>query len=159
MTLGEWTSFATFQSGAEANASQPVLRDKAGKTLYLTDNRGRDKAALQSIDLATGKETPLGEDPFSYVLPAVLVQPRSGRVQTASANFGRLRQDFLDPTIIPDFEYLRTVERGDMGMVSPWGGRSLDDQVWLVCVYGWRADALLHLRPQAPARDVSVYRQ
>lgn len=129
---GEWASFASFQSDLEVGASQPILLDKAGKTLYLTDNRGRDKAALKSIDLASGNETLLAEDPFADILPALLVQPRTGRVQTASAYLGRLRRHFLDPTIIPDFEYLRTVERGDIGMLSPWGGRSLDDQVWLV---------------------------
>ena len=28
-------------------------------------------------------------------------------------------------------EYLRTVQRGDIGLLSPWGGRSLDDRFWL----------------------------
>lgn len=129
---GQWVSFASFREGLEANASQPILLDKTGKTLYLTDNRGRDKAALQSIDLATGKETLLLEDPFADVLPALVFHPQTGRVQTASAYYGRLRRHFLDPTLIPDFEYLRTVERGDIGLLTPWGGRSLDDRVWLV---------------------------
>src|SRR5262249_60406016 len=53
-------------------------------------------------------------------------------VQTASSYFGRLRRHFLDPTLIPDFDYLRTVQRGDIGILSPSGGRSLDDRVWLV---------------------------
>jgi dipeptidyl aminopeptidase/acylaminoacyl peptidase len=129
---GEWVSFASFRDGMEANASQPILLDKAGKTLYLTDNRGRDKAALQSIDLASGKATLLLEDPFADVLPALLFHPQTGRVQTASTYYGRLRRHFLDPTLIPDFDYLRTVQRGDIGLLTPWGGRSLDDRVWLV---------------------------
>jgi dipeptidyl aminopeptidase/acylaminoacyl peptidase len=129
---GEWVSFAGFREGAEADASQPIVLDKGGKTLYLTDNRGRDKAALQSIDLASGKETLVVEDPFADVLPAVLVHPKTGRVQSASAYYGRLRRHFLDPTILSDFEYLRTVARGDIGLLTPWGGRSLDDRVWLV---------------------------
>jgi len=128
----EWVSFARFRQGMEANASQPITLDKAGKTLYLTDNRDRDKAALHSIDLATGKKTLLVEDPFADVLPALLLQPKTGRVQTASSYFGRLRRHFLDPTLIPDFDYLRTVQRGDIGILSPSGGRSLDDRVWLV---------------------------
>jgi dipeptidyl aminopeptidase/acylaminoacyl peptidase len=129
---GEWISFASFPEGPEANASQPILLDKAGKTLYLTDNRGRDKAALQSIDLSSGKETLLVDDSFADVLPALLFHPTTGRVQTASTYFGRLRRHFLDPTIIPDFEYLRTVQSGDIGILSPSGGRSLDDRTWLV---------------------------
>jgi dipeptidyl aminopeptidase/acylaminoacyl peptidase len=134
---GVWVSFASFREGMEANASQPILLDKAGKTLYLTDNRGRDKAVLQSIDLASGKETLLVEDPFADVLPALLFHPKTGRVQSASTYFGRLRRHFLDPTILPDFEYLRTVQRGDIALLSPWGGRSLDDRFWLtIFMYG-----------------------
>lgn len=128
---GEWVSFASFQDGMEANVSQPVTLDKAGKTLYLTDNRGRDKAALYALDLATGKQTLLLEDPFTDVLPALLIHPKTGRVQTASSYYGRLRRHFLDPTLIPDFDYLRTVQRGDIGLLSPNGGRSLDDRLWL----------------------------
>lgn len=128
----KWVPFAKFRDGAETDASQPIMLDKSGKTLYLTDNRGRDKAALQSIDLASGQETLLLADPFADVLPGLLFHPKTGRVQTASAYFGRLRRHFLDPTILPDFDYLRTVAPGDVGILSPWGGRSLDDRTWLV---------------------------
>jgi hypothetical protein len=124
---GKWVPFAKFRDGAETDASQPIMLDKSGKTLYLTDNRGRDKAALQSIDLASGQETLLLADPFADVLPGLLFHPKTGRVQTASAYFGRLRRHFLDPTILPDFDYLHTVAPGDIGILSPWGGRSLDD--------------------------------
>ncbi len=129
---GNWATFANFHDDAESDASQPITLDKSGKTLYLTDNRGRDKAALVSIDLATGRKTVVQADPFADVLPAVLFQPKTGRVQTASAYFGRLRRHILDPTLLPDFDYLRTVAPGDIGISSPWGGRSLDDRTWLV---------------------------
>jgi dipeptidyl aminopeptidase/acylaminoacyl peptidase len=129
---GAWTSFASFRSGAESDASKPIVLDKAGKTLYLIDNRGRDKAALKTIDLETGKETLLFEDPVADLAPALLLHPKTGRVQTATSYYGRLRRHFLDPSIIPDFEYLRTVHRGDIATLSPFGGRSLDDRIWLV---------------------------
>jgi dipeptidyl aminopeptidase/acylaminoacyl peptidase len=129
---GKWISFANFRDEAETDASQPIMLDKSGKTLYLTDNRGRDKAALQSIDLASGRETMLIADPFADVLPGLLSHPKTGVVQTASSYFGRLRRHFLDPMILPDFDYLRTVAPGDIGIASPSGGRSLDDRTWLV---------------------------
>jgi dipeptidyl aminopeptidase/acylaminoacyl peptidase len=129
---GAWIPFASFRSGAESDASKPIVLDKAGKTLYLVDNRGRDKAALKTIDLETGKETLLFEDPVADLAPALLLHPKTGRVQTASSYYGRLRRHFLDPSIIPDFEYLRTVHRGDIATLSPFGGRSLDDRIWLV---------------------------
>jgi dipeptidyl aminopeptidase/acylaminoacyl peptidase len=129
---GAWIPFASFRSGIGADSFQPITLDKAGKTLYLTDNRGRDKAALKAIDLESGKETLLVEDPLADVAPALLLHPKTGRVQTAASYYGRLRRHFLDPSIIPDFEYLRTVDRGDIATLSPSGGRSLDDRTWLV---------------------------
>jgi dipeptidyl aminopeptidase/acylaminoacyl peptidase len=128
---GSWTSFASFGYGLEEDASQPILVDKAGATLYLVDNRGRDTAALKTIDLASGEETVLVEDPLADVVPALWVHPRTGRVQSAVSYFGRQRRHFLDPSIIADYEYLRTVHRGDIGFLTS-GGRSLDDRTWLV---------------------------
>jgi dipeptidyl aminopeptidase/acylaminoacyl peptidase len=129
---GAWAPFAGFRFGIEADASQPIAVDGAGKTLYMTDNRGRDTAALKAVDLESGKETLLLEDPVADVVPSVLVHPRTGRAQTAVSYYGRLRRYFLDPSMVPDFEYLRTVHRGDIGVPGSFGGRSLDDRVWLV---------------------------
>jgi dipeptidyl aminopeptidase/acylaminoacyl peptidase len=128
---GSWTSFASFLLGVEADASRPIALDKEGQTLYLADNRGRDTAALEAIDLASGKETVLLEDPLADVVPALVLHPRTGRVQSAVSYYGRMRRHFLDPSIVPDFEYLRTVARGDIGVPSI-GGRSLDDTTWIV---------------------------
>ncbi|MBX7219301.1 MAG: alpha/beta fold hydrolase [Blastocatellia bacterium] len=129
---GAWVPLASFRGEAEVTASQPITLDKTGRTLYLTDNRGRDTAALMALDLETGKETLLFGDPVADMMPALLLHPRTGRVQTVASSYGRLRRHFLDPSVIPDFEYLRTVQRGDIGLLSPSGGRSLDDHTWLV---------------------------
>ena len=42
-----------------------------------------------------------------------------------------MRRHVLDPSLLPDFEYLRTVHQGDVG-VPTIGGRSVDDKTWLV---------------------------
>jgi dipeptidyl aminopeptidase/acylaminoacyl peptidase len=128
---GSWTPFASFRFGIEADASQPIALDASGKTLYMTDNRGRDTAALKAVELESGKETLLLEDPVADVVPSVLVHPRTGRLQTAVSYYGRLRRYFLDPSLVPDFEYLRTVDRGDIGVPASFG-RSLDDRIWLI---------------------------
>jgi dipeptidyl aminopeptidase/acylaminoacyl peptidase len=129
---GAWAPFASFAYGIEEDSSHPILVDRSGATLYLVDNRGRDTAALKAIELASGKETVLAADPLADVLPALWVQPTTGRVQSAVSYYGRQRRHFLDPSIIPDYEFLRTVHRGDIGFVAPYGGRSLDDKTWLV---------------------------
>ena len=71
------------------------------------------------------------EDSIADLFPAFMTHPKTGRVQAASAYYGRLRRHVLDPSVLPDFDYLRTVHRGDMG-VPTIGGRSLDDRTWLV---------------------------
>lgn len=152
----EWVSFASFRDGMEANASQPILLDKAGKTLYLTDNRGRDKAALQSIDLASGKETLLVEDAFADILPALLFHPQTGRVQTASAYYGRLRRHFLDPTILPDFEYLRTVQRGDIGLLQQGILRSDVELKQATGINKWLEDFDRHLNQVTHRHNASL---
>jgi dipeptidyl aminopeptidase/acylaminoacyl peptidase len=135
---GAWTAFAIFRSGIEQeDMFQPITLDKAGKTLYLTDNRDRDTAVLKTIDLETGKETLLVENPIGDVAPAMLLHPRTGRAQSAVSSYGRQIRHFLDAPIIPDFEFLRTVHRGEIAIPSP-AGRSLDDQTWLVVVLDGR---------------------
>ena len=57
-----------------------------------------------------------------------MLHPRTGRVQSASAVYGRTRRHFLDPSIKRDFQYLNSLKQGDVGI----GGRSLDDRVWLI---------------------------
>jgi dipeptidyl aminopeptidase/acylaminoacyl peptidase len=126
-----WTPFASFAYGIEADSSQPIAVDRSGATLYMVDNRDRNTAVLKAVDLASGRESVLVEDPLADVLPALVIHPRTGRVQSAVSYYGRQRRHFLDGSILPDYEFLRSVHPGDIGFLAA-GGRSLDDRTWLV---------------------------
>jgi dipeptidyl aminopeptidase/acylaminoacyl peptidase len=124
---GKWELLDRFNY-EEARISQPAALNKEGTTLYFVDNRKTDKAILKSIDLKTGKSRNLATDPLADFRNALLLHPRTRRVQSASAVYGRLRRHFFDPSIKKDFLYLSTVHNGDVGVA----GRSVDDRIWLI---------------------------
>jgi dipeptidyl aminopeptidase/acylaminoacyl peptidase len=70
----------------------------------------------------------LAEDPLADLAPALFLDPKSGVAQSATAYYGRLRRQFLDRSLRRDFDYLRTVHAGDVGVAA----RSVDDRRWLV---------------------------
>jgi dipeptidyl aminopeptidase/acylaminoacyl peptidase len=124
---GRWELLERFTYD-EARVSQPAALDLAGRTLYLIDNRRTNTGALRAIDLATGKTRTLATDALADFRSSVFLHPRTGRAQSVSAVYGRMRRYFLDPSIAADFKYLKTIQAGDIGVA----GRSLDDRVWLV---------------------------
>lgn len=105
----------------------PAGFNKAKDVLYMTDSRGRNTAALKAIDLKTGEEKILAEDPKADVGQS-LVHPTQKTVQAVAFDFDRQRWKILDPAVKPDLDYLRTLSDGDLGIVS----RSLDDKRWIV---------------------------
>ncbi len=101
--------------------------DKAGTTLYMLDSRGRNTAALVTLDLKTKKTKVIVEDATADV-EFLLVHPTEKTLQAAEAEYDRTRWHVIDKKLQPDFDYLRTVTEGDMGIAS----RSLDDKRWIV---------------------------
>lgn len=126
-SAGAWESLDRF-TYEDAGISQPAALDKAGTTLYLIDNRRTDTAVLRAIDLKTGTGRTIAADPVADLKRTLLLHPRTGQLQAASAVYGRYRRHFFDRSIKRDFQYLNTVHDGDAAVA----GRSLDDRVWLV---------------------------
>jgi len=124
---GAWVPLERFTS-EEARISQPAALDRAGSTLYLIDNRTTDTAVLKAIDLKTGKARIVATDKAADLRSTLVLHPRTGRLQAASAVYGRYRRHFFDRSIKQDFRYLNTIHSGDVAIA----GRSLDDQRWLV---------------------------
>lgn len=126
-SAGAWEPLVRF-SYDDARISQPAALDKAGTTLYLVDNRRTDTAVLRAIDLKTGKGRTIATDAVADIRSTLLLHPLTGRLQAASAVYGRYRRHFFDDSIKQDFRNLNTIHPGDVGVA----GRSLDDRVWLV---------------------------
>jgi len=107
--------------------SGPIGMDKTGRLLYFTDNRGRDTAALKALDLDSGREALLAEDPKADA-SSVLIHPKDNTIQAVAFTYDRAHWKILDPSIEEDMDRLREVSDGEMEVVS----RSLDDKAWIV---------------------------
>lgn len=98
-----------------------------GGTLYLTDSRNRDTAALYALDSGSGQRTLLLEDKRADVSDA-LTDPRSGKLQAAAVEYLRTQWHTLDPAINADLQRLKALGDGDTQVTT----RTLDDRTWIV---------------------------
>ena len=111
-------------------ATSPLAIDASGKTLYLTDSRGRDTAALVGVDLKTKAVKVLVDDGQADVEGATF-DPKTLVPQAAQAQYQKPRWHLADDALTADFEVLRELAKGDMFDVV---SRSQDDTRWLVMV-------------------------
>ncbi|TPV95997.1 MAG: S9 family peptidase [Myxococcales bacterium FL481] len=108
--------------------------DRAGRTAYLVDSRGRETSALVAVDARTGKEkTILAQDPKVDV-GRVRISHVDQTVRAVSFNYLRQRWEFLDERAKADAEYLATVSPGESFVSSA----DAKDEVWIV---GYEQDA------------------
>ncbi len=105
----------------------PITFDKSGQFLYMIDSRGRNTAALTSVDLKSGEKKVIFEDPRAD-LSAIMIHPTEKTIEAAASNYTRVEWKLLDESIKADIDYLNTVTDGEMSVAS----RSLDDKVWTV---------------------------
>jgi len=101
--------------------------DKTGTILYMIDSRDRNTSAMVALDLETGEETLLAEDPRADVSD-VMIHPTERNIQAVAFTYERKHWQILDESIADDLAYLGTVADGDVEVVS----RTLDDKYWTV---------------------------
>lgn len=107
--------------------TSPLGFDKTGRLLYMMDSRGRDTAALTAINIDTGNQTMLAQDARADTSDA-LIHPTEMNVQAVAFTYERKEWQILDESIAKDMAYLRTIDDGDMEVIS----RTLDDKRWIV---------------------------
>ena len=98
-----------------------------GATLYWTDSRGRDTAALFAEDTATGTRTLIAEDARADI-GGTLRHPVTGEVEAYSVNYLKREWSALEPGIGQALAFLRERLDGEFGVQS----RSEADDKWLV---------------------------
>lgn len=127
---GEWYELASWDLQDSAN-SGPLDFTRDGKTLYVLDSRGANTARLKaytfgaSADEATYKE--LASDARADI-DDVLVDPETGKVQAFTSQYTRREWTILDKSLEADWNYLRALEEGDIGISA----RSEKDDRWIV---------------------------
>jgi dipeptidyl aminopeptidase/acylaminoacyl peptidase len=107
--------------------TNPVDFDRTGKVLYMLDSRGRDTAALTTLDLDTKKSTPIAQDRRVDV-GEIMLHPTEKNIQAYATNYKRKEWHALDKGVAKDLKALRSVADGDLAVIS----RTLDDTKWIV---------------------------
>jgi len=101
--------------------------EASGRYLYLADSRERNTSALVQYDTETNEFKLLAEDPRAD-LSGVIIHPTELRVQAVSFTYDHRYWQVLDSSIQADLDFVATVERGEVDVVS----RTQDDQHWIV---------------------------
>lgn len=123
---GDWDLYDEI-SGEDVLTTTPIGLDRSGQVLYMIDSRGRNTAALVSVDLENGERQTLAADERADA-SGVLMHPYEKRVQAVKFTYERQRWEILDQEIALDLDYLGTVDRGEIEIVS----RALNDDRWIV---------------------------
>ena len=105
----------------------PLGIDRTGKSLYMSDSRDRNTAAVVRVDLDTEDRFLIAGDPQADLSDAI-VHPLTGEPQAAAFTFERKHWQIIDHSIAGDLAYLQTVADGEIEVVS----QSLDNRRWIV---------------------------
>ena len=123
---GSWEPFMKikYEDGA---TTYPIGFDKTGDVLYMSEGRGRNTAAIESLNLVTNEVRVLAEDPKAD-RGMMLIHPTDMTIQAVDFNYFRHNWTILDESIQPDIKYLLKVDDGDLAVTA----RTQDDRLWIV---------------------------
>jgi len=123
---GTWKSL--IKVGPEDQmTTEPLGFDKSGKTLYMTDSRGRNTGALVSMNMDSGEATVLAANPWADAVE-IMMHPTEHRIEAVAFNYDRKAWQILDEKIKGDVAFLSKQQPGEADVMS----RSLDDKQWIV---------------------------
>jgi dienelactone hydrolase len=118
---GSWSPFMTVPLG-DLDGTDFLEFSADGKTLYMIDTSGRDKAALVAVEMATKKKTLLAADDEADIDH---VNFFARRPLAAHSEKERGRWQAVDPGAVQDLASLASYGTGDIFL----GGRSYGDRV------------------------------
>jgi dipeptidyl aminopeptidase/acylaminoacyl peptidase len=119
---GTLSHFTTVPIG-DLNGTEMLDFDEMGTTLYMIDTRGRDKAALLAIDMATGQSTVLAEDP-DVDISRVAFHPKTRKPLAVLAVKARAQWKAIDPAGTAELARLADYSPGD----PRFEARSIDNR-------------------------------
>jgi dipeptidyl aminopeptidase/acylaminoacyl peptidase len=98
-----------------------------GRTLYWTETRGRNTAALLAIDLTSGERRVVGEDRRADV-SGHLSDPETGRVLAYRVNYLKDELRAVDPAVASDIDFLDRSLKGQWSIQS----QTRSNRIWLI---------------------------
>jgi dipeptidyl aminopeptidase/acylaminoacyl peptidase len=124
---GAWESFTTIDL-ADLFTTGVIDFDKTGEHVYMVDSRGRDTAAVTSVDVETAATQTLAKDRDADVSGGVLMHPTEKTIQAVSSTYERKGWQVLDKDVKGDFKYLGKLVDGELSILS----QTLDNEQWIV---------------------------
>ena len=124
-----------------------------GKTLYLSDSRNRNTAALYAIDSGSGQRTLLAEDARADI-GGGLSDPRTGELQAVSVDYLRQEWKTLDDALVADLETLEAIGPGEAGV----NARTLDDRTWIVAYSAAESPVVYYRYDRTPGAEGKLTR-
>ena len=122
----EWRTLLRIPAD-DAAVSGPLAFTGDGKSLVAISSVGANTGRLVRIDLATGEERVVFEDPEADVTGAML-HPDTREPQVAVVVKDRAEYHVLDPAVQADLDAVRALHAGDPSLV----GRDEADATWLI---------------------------
>jgi dipeptidyl aminopeptidase/acylaminoacyl peptidase len=122
---GTWAPFTTVPI-ADIDATEMLDFSADGNTLHMLDSRGRDKAALVAIDMATRQATVLAADDEADIVEVIFTDDR--RPLAARAIRDRSRWHAVETSAKQDLELLAAYNPGDVYVLNG----SSDDRLAMV---------------------------
>jgi dipeptidyl aminopeptidase/acylaminoacyl peptidase len=123
---GDWELFMKIPM-EDTKTTGVIGFDKTGSIAYLLDTRTSNTASLKALNLYNKELTTIAEDMLADIR-ILTSHPTEKNIQAVIINYDRRTYNILDDSITADIEYLRSINPGDLYILS----RSLDDKMWLV---------------------------
>lgn len=140
-----------FQYGLDDSQTTSVIAAPNSGRVYMLDSRGRDTAALTTLDLASGRSSVLAQDPRADISSAT-EDPRTGELLAYSVDYLTSRWTALSPSVQGDIAFLDRETRA-MGGAEPVARQPAVDHRRRP---GDRVARRLPLRPFRQAADQAV---
>jgi dipeptidyl aminopeptidase/acylaminoacyl peptidase len=119
-----------------------------GKTLYLSDSRNRNTAAVYAIDSASGQRSLLAEDARADI-GGGLADPRTGELQAVSVDYLRQEWKPLDDALTADLKTLEGIGPGEANI----NARTLDDKTWIVAYSAAESPVVYYRYDRTPGAE------
>ena len=124
---GEWELF-TKVAMEDLFTTGVIDFDKTGENVYMVDSRGRNTAAVTSVNVETGATKTLAKDRDADISGGVLMHPTAKTIQAVSSTYKRKDWQVVDKSVKSDFKYLRRLVDAELSILS----QTLDDTQWIV---------------------------
>jgi dipeptidyl aminopeptidase/acylaminoacyl peptidase len=120
-----WEAFVKW--GAEDNFSGAIGFTPDGKGLYLLDSRDANSMRAVEIDIDSGKQIVLAEDP-EYDIIGYIIHPWTHKLQAVCILKERRYWRVIDSSIEEDIKKIKEIHKGDFFLLN----RDSADKNWLI---------------------------